>query len=289
MSQINEAVNNAERPAVIFDGLQALPFRFELLKSLTRAEVAVLSAVIYAARLRAWGEEFPLSDFRIADLTGYCPRHIRRIRKRLLERGLFSVARRSRHGVNYYTVDRAQAHEILRCVDDEHRERIYKKLQAFPEQLRPLAEAFHRATGAMPSRKWLMSLYRLWRMGRSPEWIAQAVAMMRERGRNVSSPFALIRFALKVYRHEKRAKRARAKGKTPAERVWTSADMFGKRSRKFYYAYDPNTNSYYPLKPLPRGSKFNVYENPLPLVNLPDVSASMNGASASANGSGQRR
>lgn len=258
-------------PAAAFDSLASLPFRHELLGQLSRVETAVLSAIIYAARLRDWGEEFPLSDYQISRQTGYSTRHIRRARASLLKRDLFSCRRKHRHGVNYYSMDRAQVERILRMSDRTYAERIDRVIEKFPDELQDYARVFYLSTGRVPRRSWMSSFWLIRRAGKSPTWLRRLVEYMQDKGYMPTSPQFAIRFALKGRR--KRINRAKFKevfrSNAPLKRFSYKETKARKKAveelyakRYYRYAYDPFSGGYYVVETLPLGATEDIFEEP---------------------------
>ena len=262
-------------PQTVFDALPSLPFRYELLRELTRAEVAVLSAIVYAARLRGWGEEFALPDARIADQTGYSLRHIRRIRAVLLKRGLFSHRRRSQHGVNYYSVDRSQAERILRMSQQSHRERVERIIARFDPSLHDLVRAFYLTTGYVPRRSWKTAMWLLKKCGVDAEWLRRLIHYMHERGYTPKHPSFAVRYAMRDRAERRRRawiKRRLARG-LPLPQMSRAEKKARKKAReeqykrkRYRYAYDPVTCSYYVVEQLPPDAREDIYEDPLPMM-----------------------
>ena len=262
-------------PQTAFDALPSLPFRYELLRELTRAEAAVLSAIIYAARIHAWGEEFALPDARIAEQTGYSLRHVRRIRASLLRRELFSCRRRTQHGINYYTVDRSQAERILRCGNEAYKERIERIIARFHPSLHDLVRAFYLTTGQVPRRSWNIPLWLLKKCGVDAEWLRRLIRYMHDRGYAPKHPSFAVRYAMRDRAERRRRawiKRRLSRG-LPLPQMSRAEKTARKKARdeqykrkRYRYAYDPITCSYYVAEQLPPDAKEDIYEDPLPMM-----------------------
>lgn len=212
---------------MVSDRLASIPFYHELLGALTRSQVLVLSAILYAARLHARGAWFFLTDQTIAQWTGLSRTTIWRCRRRLVALGLVEVDRLEMH---LYCVSETCERNIMALAGETMQARDAKVYERMTPAARALAEAYCDRLDQRPRASWIGVFEAMARGGFTGEDVLGAIAALVRRGVRPTTPKALWGALVRAKRAAKKT-RAKPQPQQPERQqyyrfTWTPEDGF---------------------------------------------------------------
>lgn len=221
--------------------LLSLPYRYELLSELSRAEVLFLSAVIYAVRLVGLNKWVKLSDETIRLQTGLSRSTIYRCRKKLKQRGLILV---DESWFNFYMITEEQEQKMLETAKKDVDEKLKFVLSKTPDKVKWIIETLADLLDAKPCMVWIMHAQRLHEMGVTPEMLKAEVELMRKRGLVVKHPRPIVN---RLMRRDRRKIVAQKQKENPS------------RKQHYLFKWDDENKTYVAI-PLPPDAKEDIWE-----------------------------
>lgn len=192
---------------MVSDRLASIPFYHELLGSLSRSEVLLISAILYAARLHAPDTWFILTDETIATWTGLSRTTIWRCRRSLVRKGLVQIARSE---VNFYRITPACEERIMALAGERVKRRDEHVLDQYTPVARELVETYSEATDQRPKLSWSRAFGRMLRIHVKRDEIKAAVRSLRERRARRITPWLVLREIKRARRQAKRKAQPKA-------------------------------------------------------------------------------
>lgn len=226
------------------DQLQSLPFRYELLVELSRADVLVLSAVLYAIRLYGVGKWVRVTDDAIRRQTGLSRATIYRARKRLVGRGLITV---DENWYNFYMVTREQERAILDVAREAMDEREQRILESFTLKQREYALILIELLDTRVKASWRPYLQQMVENAVTREEVEEAINQMRRKGLVIQSMKALLSRVLNI----RKGRAARQKAQQQQQQQY------------YHYKWDKARFCYVRI-PLPPGASNDIFDEPVP-------------------------